>query len=363
MVKGSSRALYGLLLISPFLITLVVYFVYALIRSIYFSFTDYNLFNQASWVGFSNFFSILQDKLFLIALFNSILFSVIVTFLQTILALGLALVVRGDFFGKNFFRVAFYIPSVLSSASVTLVFIWVYQKNGFLNGIFSSLLSNEKLIYLFVGSLWVVWVASALLNLSRLGKTRLIHPWTILSSLCIALLITWYFSSNALFAPEQKQVSVTWLGTQDYWGPLPRTMWAIVIQNIYTTVPTFMLLFLAGLQGIPRELYEAARIDGAGKWKQFIHITLPQLTSVTFVVVTFGVIGTLQMFDQVALLGGAAPLESKITLAYYVYHYAFPPGGEPHVGMASAAALVLALITLFVVYLQKLMGVREKVNA
>ncbi|GAM61027.1 sugar ABC transporter [Vibrio ishigakensis] len=155
---------------------------------------------------------------------------------------------------------------------------------------------------------------------------------------------------------------MNWLNTRDNVGPMPLTLWAIVIQNIYTTIPTFMLLFLAGLQGIPGELYEAAHIDGANKWQQHWNITIPQLAPVTFVVVTFSIIGTLQMFDQVALLGSAAPLESRITLAYYVYHNAFPPGGTPQIGMASAAALVLAFITLAVVYLQKFFGVKEKAD-
>ena len=362
-MQNTARSIYGWLLISPFLITLLVFFVYALIRAIYYSFTDYNLFNEPSWVGLENFLGILQDKLFLISFFNTILFSVIVTLLQTILALGLAVVIGGNFFGKNFFRVAFYIPSILSSAAVTLVFIWFYQKNGFLNGIVSSILSSKvQLITLVALSIGfnLAWVA---LERARGFKASLFSPITMLFSVACALVVTYVLSSFGLLQGDKVELSVNWLGTQEYFGPLPRTLWAVVIQNIYTTVPTFMLLFLAGVQGIPKELYEAARVDGASNWKQFIHITVPQLAPVTFVVVTFGIIGTLQMFDQVALLGDAAPLESRITLAYYVYHSAFPPGGQPHVGMASASALVLAAITLGIVYLQKIVGVREKVDA
>lgn len=363
MIKtGHSRGMTGWILIAPFALTLLLFFVYALLRAVYFSFTDYNLFSDASWVGIQNFIKISTDKLFLIALFNSLIFSLIVTLLQTALALVLAMVIRGDFFGKHFFRVAFYVPSILSSASVTLVFIWFYQKNGFLNAMLSEFLAHQRLMLLFATVFAMTWLLLHFWSKMKGRPRRFTDPLNPIISGLAAFLACLPASQMQAFHGSEVSVVIGWLGTHDYWGPLPRTMWAIVIQNIYTTVPTFMLLFLAGLHGIPKELYEAAHIDGAGKWNQFVHVTLPQLAPVTFVVVTFGMIGTLQMFDQVALLGGAAPLESKITLAYYVYHNAFPPGGEPNVGMASAAALILALITLAVVYLQQLLGVREKID-
>ncbi len=78
-----------------------------------------------------------------------------------------------------------------------------------------------------------------------------------------------------------------------------------MILNTWTTAPTMMLLFLAGLQDIPSELYEAAAVDGATGFAAFRHITLPGLKHVTYLVVTMGgLIGTLQMFDQVAIIGG-----------------------------------------------------------
>jgi multiple sugar transport system permease protein len=359
---SSHRSFYGLILVTPFLVTLLVFFVYALIRALAYSFTDYNLFNEPEFVGVENFLGILKDKLFVTAFFNTVLFAVIVTSLQTLLALGLAVVIGGNFFGKQFFRVAFYVPSILSSAAVTLVFIWFYQNNGFLNGFLSDLLSHRRSLWVLVAGFVFWWIALVAINALRGRALNWFDPALLLLSGFLSLLLSWGLSGSEFTAAEETVVSVNWLGTQEYFGPLPRTMWAIVLQNIFTTVPTFMLLFLAGVQGIPKDLYEAATIDGASRWRQFLHITVPQLAPVTYVVVTFGVIGTLQMFDQVALMGEAAPLESRVTLAYYVYHSAFPPGGQPHVGIASASALILAAITLAVVYLQKLMGVREKAN-
>jgi multiple sugar transport system permease protein len=143
---------------------------------------------------------------------------------------------------------------------------------------------------------------------------------------------------------------------------MPQTLWSVALMNIFTTVPTLMLLFLAGLQSIPRSLYEAAEIDGASRIQQFRDITVPALTPVTFAVVTMGIIGTLQMFDQVALLGDAAPLQSRVTLAFYIYANAFPEGAVPRIGMSSAAAMLLGVITIVIVYLQRAFGVRERLD-
>jgi multiple sugar transport system permease protein len=87
---------------------------------------------------------------------------------------------------------------------------------------------------------------------------------------------------------------------------------------------------------------------------------VPLLAPVTFGVVTLSIVGTLQMFDQVAIMGNAAPIESRITLAYYTYYNTFPPGGSPRIGMASAGAIVLAALTLVIVFLQRRLGVSDR---
>lgn len=129
------QQVYGWLLAGPFVLTLLVFFLYALVRTVYFSFTDYDLFSDAVWVGLSNFKALLSDDLFLLSLANTIWFSLIVTGVQTVLALGLAILVNSKIRGKSFFRTAFYLPSILSSAAVTLIFIWFYQKNGYLTAL------------------------------------------------------------------------------------------------------------------------------------------------------------------------------------------------------------------------------------
>src|SRR5690606_7107170 len=94
--------------------------------------------------------------------------------------------------------------------------------------------------------------------------------------------------------------------------------------------------------------------DLASPVQQFLYITIPSVRPVTFLVVTLGLIGTLQMFDQVAIFGNAVPLRSVITLAYFVYNRMFPGAQLPEVGFAAAAAMFLAALTLVIVMIQRL---------
>ncbi len=360
--KDAHNEIYGWLLIAPFVMTLIIFFLYASVRVFYFSFTEYNLINKPVWVGASNFFNLFKEELFLIALRNTVAFSIIVTTIQTALALGLAIILNTKMRAKTFFRTSFYVPSILSSAAITLIFVWLYQRTGYLNTLLSSIVSNLPKILCFMA---IVVICQFLLVLRDKRKhipiSWLDGAWLFMSIL-IALIATFVINLSGWLPAKDYTIAINWLNTQKQVGPLPLTLWAVVIQNIYTTVPTLMLLFLAGLQGIPKDLYEAADLDGASIWQQHWYITIPALTPVSFLVLTLGIIGTLQMFDQVALLGASAPLESRITLAYYIYHEAFSQGGHANIGFASAASLVLLVLTLFMIYVQKTFGIKEKAN-
>jgi multiple sugar transport system permease protein len=127
-----------------------------------------------------------------------------------------------------------------------------------------------------------------------------------------------------------------------------------MIQNIWSTSGFFMIIFLARLQDIPESLYEAARVDGASPLQQFRHITLPLLKPATFYVVTMGLIGCFQVFDQVYVMTEGGPLKATLTIAYLVYKEAFV---NFNMGYACAMAFVLAGIILACTIVQKrLMG-------
>ena len=347
-------------LLSPFLFGFIIFFGYAFIRSLYFSFTDYDLFSIPNWVGINNYINLFKEHLFTRALKNSLTFAIIVTTLQTIFALLLAVAMNQKIKGIRFFRTAYYMPSITSSIVITLIFMWMFQRKGVINYLLTLLRQHGLMIGVFLALLIGIQFILVVTEKLRGRTVEYLEPSYIIISIILASIITYVLKDFGIIKlAEVKVVDIFWLNTREkvpsWAGPLafPRPLGAIMILNIWTTVPTFMILYLAGLQGIPKALYEAAEVDGAKGWQKLWYITIPQLKHITFLIVTLGLIGTLQMFDQVKIIGGQAPLESTITLAYYVYHSAFPGASAPRIGMASAAAVILALLTLTVVLIQK----------
>ena len=202
-----------------------------------------------------------------------------------------------------------------------------------------------------------------------------ILPYTIVS-LMLALLINRklkgiIFFRTAYFLPlicPMTAVALIWgwlfepqFGTINYLlekifgisGPLwlHSTTWAmpaLAILGLWKGVGIGMILFLAGLQNIPMELYEAAKIDGASSLKGFLHITIPLISPITFFIIIINTIGALKVFDQIYVLTQGGPRWSTLTLGYFVYENAFV---NLRMGYASAVAYILfiivATITLF----------------
>ncbi len=342
------------LFVSPFLISLMLFFVYAAIRSVIFSFTDYNLFDKPNFVGFQNYISLFSDANFKFALRNTLVYAVIVTSIQSFLALLLAAILNMKIRGIYFFRAGFYLPSITSSVVITVIFLWLFQRTGFINYIFTILRGELPFIALSFGFTFIFQIVLVYLEKKRGMPAKILELPLLIMSIIISLAIVALLRLTGIIHPgEIDPVNIVWLQTRETFIGVPRPLWAIIIQNIFTTIPTLMLIFLAGLQDVPPPLYEAAKIDGADSIQRFFRITLPGLKPVIFLVLTLSLIGTLQMFDQVAVYGDAVPLQSVITLAYYVYNRMFPGGTLPQVGTASAAALFLAAITIAAVMLQR----------
>jgi multiple sugar transport system permease protein len=119
-----------------------------------------------------------------------------------------------------------------------------------------------------------------------------------------------------------------------------------------------MVVFLAGLQTLPQNRYEAAELDGANRWQQFWHITLPGLRPTLVFVLVTTVIFTLRSFEQVYVVTGVGPLNSSNLLVYYIYQQAF---AMFDFGYAAAAATLLLAVTLVLVYLQLRVWGKEQV--
>ena len=349
-------------LLSPYLFMLFVFFGYAFLCCFYFSFTEYDLFAPPQWVGFKNYLNLIQDFQFGLALKNSLQFAVIVTTLQTVLALLLAVILNQKIKGIRFFRALYYMPSITSSAVVTLIFMWLFQKKGLVNYLFTSLKNGYRIIAVFFVLLLMFQAFLVIGEKLKKRPVSCFEPSYLFLSVVLSFMVTFFLVKTGIVTMVEglPPVETVWLNTKKIWPRNHRLfgisypLGSIMLLNIWTTAPTFMLLYLAGLQDIPKELYEAAAVDGATKVKTFWYVVRPQLRNITFLVVTMGLISTLQMFDQVAIIGDQAPLDAVITLAYYVYINAFPSSVSPKIGMASAAAVFLGLLTLIIVLIQRI---------
>ncbi len=125
---------------------------------------------------------------------------------------------------------------------------------------------------------------------------------------------------------------------------------AIMIMNTWTTIGTMMVIFLAALQNVPGYVYEAAQIDGASAWTQFRRITLPLLRPTLFFVITLGLIGTYQVFDQIYVMSSGGPAKTTLTVAYLVYRNGFT---NSDMGLAAAIAVLLFIIIFTLTMIQR----------
>ena len=171
---------------------------------------------------------------------------------------------------------------------------------------------------------------------------RAVYFFPVISSLAV-MAIVWAF----LLDPDIGVVShwLRGLGVRPVdW--LQSTTWAlpsVIAVGIWKNLGFTMVILLAGLQGIPAEYYEAAAIDGAGRWARFRHITVPGLRQTLLFVTVIGVIASLQVFDQVYVMTRGGPLFTTETLVTYMYHHAFELF---NMGYAAAVAWVLFAIIM-----------------
>jgi multiple sugar transport system permease protein len=312
--RARREAIAAYMFLSPYLLVTIIFTVGVFVFAIYVSFTDFNLFTTPEWAGLKHYRTVLDDEKFLRSLVNTLYYAVIVVSFQTVLALLLAVLLNAPMRAKQFFRTIFYAPSVTSSVVISFIFLWLYLKTGYVNHAFSQ-------VWEFFGAEWtqINW-----LNDPRGLFQLILGPFgvEIPSS-------QWYFRGP----------SITWM--------------AIMFQNIFTTVPTFMIMFLAALQDIPPTLYEAASIDGANGRQRFFNITVPMLRPVILLIVVLGTIGTWQIFDQVKLLTSGGPLNTTLTPVYLIFSEGLGTSGPPRMGYAASRAFILGAIIFFFTIIQR----------
>ncbi|WP_423753474.1 carbohydrate ABC transporter permease [Chlorogloeopsis fritschii] len=242
------------------------------------------------FIGLRNFTRLVEDERVWIALKNTAEYVAIVVPTQTVLALVLAVTLNSGIRGKNWWRILYFLPTVTSSAVLTLIFMWIYNTNGLLNDVLA-----------FLG-----------------------------------------------------------LPTYNWLGDPAVALKGIMIMNIWSTAPFYMVIYLAALQDIPQFLYEAAELDGANGWQKFIHITIPILKPVTFFVVAMGIIGTFQLFDQSYIFsnGTGGPNNATLTVVLLIYQAVFR---NLQMGYGAAIAFLLAVVIITITLIQRRLFGGEKV--
>jgi multiple sugar transport system permease protein len=327
-IRGHQAAA-GWLFLAPVIVILGVFLLLPIAAAAWVSFSDWNgngspLGANAHFVGLENYRHLLTEpgldqNNFGTSLRNNVYYVLLVVPVQTAVALFLAVLVNRRLRGVGFFRTAFYFPSVTSSVAITVLFLFLFDPHGVINKL-----------------------------LSYLGATG---P-------------AWFFDPRGLFhvilgqfGVDQAPASLAngfFLGVS-YWDWLAGpsiAMCVFILMAVFTTSGTFMLLFLAALQSIDDSVNEAAELDGANEWRKFRHVTVPMIRPMLFTVVTLGLIGTWQIFDQIYVGTKGSPLNTTLTPAFLSFNASF---NQNNWGVGAAIAFILFGIIVFFTLLTRLL--------
>ena len=270
----------GLLFAAPFLTLYALILVFPLLRGLWLSLNQVDLFGAGHFVGFGNYVRLLHDPVYGTSLVNTFEVTLMIVPALTVVSLLLALALNRAGAGAAFLRGIFFASAVLSVTIVTLVWRFMLAPDA--------------------GLLGEMWKALGFEPLPFLSDVHLVLP-------------------------------------------------ALAITTIWWSVGFPMLLFLAGLQQVPQDMYEAAALDNASQWTTFWKITLPSLKRTLILVVMLQTAAQLQLFGQSQLLTAGGPSGASRTAVLFLFESAF---GRWELGYASAAAEVLFLIILAVTLTQ-----------
>lgn len=278
-------------MIAPAAVLLLLFVFLPAILGFGLAFTNARLISPrpVEFIGTENFARLFADPTFWRALLNVSYFAVVVVPVQSGLALAMALLINKKFRGVNFFRTIYFLPVVTSMVVVSLLWLFMYRKDGLINELLST------------------------------------------------------FSFGLIHGAD-------WLND-------PATaMPAIIALSIWQAAGFHMIIWLAGLQGISGELYEAAQLDGTSRWQQFRYVTWPGLKHTRSLVLVTITIQALGLFDQVSVMTQGGPLDSTTTIIYEAVRSGFK---QQETSYASAISLVFFVLVLLISAVQRYLT-REK---
>lgn len=218
-------------------------------------------------------------------------------------------------------------------------------------------------VYYIVGYLPLVYIGGLALALALNAAIPLrnflrgIYFLPVVTSWIVVALI-WRWLLNPEVGVVNYLLGLVGIDGPGWWTDPAWAMPSIILASAWKDLGFVMIILLAGLQGIPQDLYEAARVDGAGWWARLRHITLPMLSPTTFFVVVISLINGFQVFDQVYAMTGGGPAGASTVVVQQVYDLTFR---YSQAGMASALSWLLFLVVLAVTVVQ-MIGQRRWVN-
>jgi len=195
-------------------------------------------------------------------------------------------------------------------------------------------------------SLFIAYMLNQKLLGKKLLRTALFAP-VIISPVSAAVIWRWLYDPN--FGLINYFISLFGVDTINWLNDPTAAMFALIVMGVWKTFGINMILFAAGLQAIPDSYYDAAQIDGAGRWAKFWYITIPLLSPTTFFIMVMSMISSFQVFDIVYVLTSGGPLGSTKVLVFYLYEHAFK---FFEMGYASAVAYSLLAILVVMTLLQ-----------
>lgn len=333
--RTGNQEIAGWLFVLPVILIVGMFLLVPVVMAAWVSVSDWNGNGSpftANFVGARNYVNLLTGtglatRNLGTALRNNVYYVLLVVPLQTIISLALAILVNQKVLkAKGFFRTAFYFPSVTSSVAITVIFMFLFSASGAVNRAVAAIGAN--------GPNWLADPRGFFhIILSHFGVTE--PPAALQASPLLA--VSWW----------------DWLA-----GPSV-AMWVFIIMAVFTTSGTLMLLFLAALQQIDGEVEEAAMVDGATGWQKIRYVTIPMLKPTIFTVITLGLIGTWQVFDQIFTGTQGGPQSSTMTPAFLSYQTSFI---GTQWGQGAAIAFILFFIIVMTTLLQRfILRDRDKV--
>ena len=204
-----------------------------------------------------------------------------------------------------------------------------------------------------LGALAVALLLNKEIRFSRFYRTAVFVP-VATSTVATGLIFNWLLEPT--YGLANFLLDKVGLGPYGFFNDPDQALYSIVAMTVWGWLGFNVIIYLAALQGIPKELMEAADLDGAGRWSAFRHITLPLLSPATLFLVVWSTINAMQVFDEIYVTTRGGPLQATTVIVYFLYNEAF---ALFHAGYAAAAAMVLFAITLVFSLLQLWIGNRR----